>query len=230
MAAITGRGTSRNGLDPREYTLALTAFTAGSVDVISFVRLGGVLGSAMTGNLAFLGLYAAFGRFGSAFGSLVALLGFMLGAAAGSHITRNLASRPAILRLLGIETVLLAGVALLWLLRSQRGGYLVDDTLILALSTAMGMQSICGKKINLSNIPTVVFTSTLTNIVIGLTEALAARRAPEADTKRQLVSLALYFTGALTAGLLIFHDIDLFIFLPLSAMILAFILHRMTVH
>ncbi|OYV29669.1 MAG: hypothetical protein B7Z81_07265, partial [Acidocella sp. 20-61-6] len=40
-----------------EYILGLTAFAAGSVDVISFVKLGGVFASAMTGNLAFLGLY-----------------------------------------------------------------------------------------------------------------------------------------------------------------------------
>ena len=226
MAAIRGRA-SGNGLDPREYILALTAFTAGSVDVISFVRLGGVLGSAMTGNLAFLGLYAAFGRFGSAFGSLIALLGFMLGAAAGNLTTRGLAARPAIGRLLGAETILLAGAAVLWLLRPQRSGYLAVDTLILTLSIAMGMQSICGKRINLSSIPTVVFTSTLTNIVIGLTESFAARRAPEADTKRQLVSLALYFIGALTAGLLIFHNIDLVIFLPPGAVILSLILLQM---
>ena len=42
-----------------ETILLLTAFAAGTVDVISFATLGGVFASAMTGNFALLAYYVA---------------------------------------------------------------------------------------------------------------------------------------------------------------------------
>ena len=155
-----------------EYVLLLTAFVAGSVDIISFAKLGGVFASAMTGNLAFLGLYTAAGRLYAAIGSLLALLGFIAGGAAGTLLTRDRQSHNAITILISAETILLLAATALWFAMPYRSRLTVDG-LILILSIAMGLQSICGKKINRSNIPTVVFTSTLTNIVIAVTDSLA---------------------------------------------------------
>lgn len=203
--------------DPREYVLVLTAFAAGSVDVIGYTKLGGIFASAMTGNVALLGLYIAEHSLYSAIGSFIALMGFVAGGAIGTLLTRETPNSGAIAILLSIETLLLAAAALLWFHATHRNGLLSTDVLILILSIAMGLQSICGKKINLSNIPTVVFTSTLTNIVIAVTDALSrGKTALPEDTKRQLASFFGYFAGAFLAGLLTFFDVKIIIFLPLA--------------
>ncbi len=212
---------SETGKIPRhlEYLLAFTAFAAGTVDIISFAKLGGIFASAMTGNLAFLGLYAARGAVTAAVGSFLALVGFVLGGAAGTLLARQCGRDAALRLLLGAEVALVALFLLLWFVLPHRLGGPGIDLLILLLSVAMGMQSIAGKKINLSNIPTVVFTSTLTNIVIGLTETLASGqfRLPK-DTGRQLVSFLSYFSGALVAGFFVFMGWQLLFALPLIAL------------
>jgi uncharacterized membrane protein YoaK (UPF0700 family) len=60
-----------------------------------------------------------------------------------------------------------------------------------------------------------VFTSTLTNLVIGISDALAETKfiLPK-DTKRQLTSFFLYFFGALIAGILAYLNAAILIFLP----------------
>jgi len=67
----------------------------------------------------------------------------------------------------------------------------------------------------------VVFTSTLTNLVIGLTDALAQEKFTlPTDTRRQATSLLLYFFGALIAGIFAYLNIPIFIFLPATAIFL----------
>jgi uncharacterized membrane protein YoaK (UPF0700 family) len=212
-----------------EYILALTACAAGAVDVISFVRLGGIFASAMTGNLAFLGIYLARLSFYSAIGSTIGLLGFVAGAAIGHRITRGKGREASLNILLGTEMVLLVTVVVLWFPTAHKNGSLAADLLIALLSISMGLQSIIGKKINLSNIPTVVFTSTLTNLVIGISDALAEPKfvLPK-DTKRQLTSFFLYFFGALVAGILAYLNLAPLILLP--ATIIAAALWIKTTH
>ncbi len=209
-----------------EFILILTAFAAGSVDIIGFAKLGGIFASAMTGNLALLGLYAATGSIFSALGSLIALLGFIIGASAGTLMTRDRLNQKAMTILLGAETVLLFAAALLWLTVSHRSGRLSADLLILILAIAMGLQGISGKKMNISSIPTIVFTSTLINIVISVTNVVSrGELALPDDTKRQMVSFCLYFAGAAVAGSLCFFDFSIVIFLPLAAVAASFALH-----
>jgi uncharacterized membrane protein YoaK (UPF0700 family) len=210
---------------PLERIIGLAAFAAGAVDIISFVKLGGVFASAMTGNLAFLGLYIARLSFYSAIGSALALLCFIVGTACGHILTRGAARDSALRVLLATETALLAAAALLWLPTHHANGSVSADILISLLSASMGFQSIVGKKINLSNIPTVVFTSTLTNLVIGLVETAAARKARlAADTRRQMKSLAQYFAGALCAGVLVFLNLQIVVFLPVLSVAAALVI------
>jgi uncharacterized membrane protein YoaK (UPF0700 family) len=208
-----------------EYVLGLTAFAAGAVDVISFVRLGGIFASAMTGNLAFLGIYLARLSFYSAIGSGIALFGFVIGSGLGNVLTRGRGRATALNVLLGGEFLLLAAFILVWFPVGHKNGSLAADVLISLLAVAMGLQSIVGKKINLSNIPTVVFTSTLTNLVIGLTDALAQEKfVLPTDTKRQATSFFLYFFGALVAGILAYLKIAVLVVLPAGAIFLCLLL------
>lgn len=209
-----------------EYVLGLTTFAAGTVDVISFTQLGFIFASAMTGNLALLGLYVGRGSIDSAIGSLLALVGFVIGASFGTLLTRDKLNQRAMTILLATETIFLLAVSLLWFFISHRNGGISADVLILLLSSSMGLQSILGKKINLSNIPTVVFTSTLTNIVIAITDIVASRKfLLPTDTKRQTWSFILYFLGALGAGILTIFKVEIYILLPLLAVGAAFAIH-----
>ncbi|MDE8349254.1 MAG: YoaK family protein [Acidocella sp.] len=209
-----------------EYILGLTAFAAGAVDVISFVKLGGVFASAMTGNLAFLALYLARGSLHAAIGSFIALVGFILGGVIGTLQTRGKTNHHALNILLVTETGLLVVIILLWLTTVHVVGTAITDFLILMLSVVMGLQSIVGKKVNLSNIPTVVFTSTLTNMVIAITDQLASGKFTlPTDTKRQSASFTLYFVGALCAGILATLNWQIIILLPCAAVTWAMVRH-----
>src|SRR5271169_5670005 len=95
-----------------ELILLLTAFAAGSVDIVSFATLGGVFASAMTGNLALLAYYVAHGDSQSAMGSVVALVGFALGCAIGVLRRRGYAQEQALSILIAAEAVLLLAFAL----------------------------------------------------------------------------------------------------------------------
>jgi uncharacterized membrane protein YoaK (UPF0700 family) len=203
-----------------EIILILTAFAAGSVDIISFAKLGGIFASAMTGNLALLGLYVARGSIFSAFGALIALIGFIAGVSTGTLLTRDRLNQKAITILLAAQTILLFAAAI------HRNGNLSADLLILILAIAMGLQAVAGKKINLSSIPTIVFTSTLTNIVISVTDLLARGKfSLSSDTKRQMASFCAYFAGAVMAGLLSFFDFSIVIVLPLAAVAICLGIH-----
>jgi uncharacterized membrane protein YoaK (UPF0700 family) len=201
-----------------ERVLGATAFAAGAVDVITFAKLGGILASAMTGNLAFMGYYLGRFSFASALGSAIALLGFVMGGSVGTLLGRGRGRDAALRLLLAAEVVLLAGAVALWLATAHGVESASRYGVITLLAVSMGLQSIVGKRVNLSNIPTVVFTSTLTNMVIALTEMAASGRfRVPADTRRQTVSFLLYFVGALAAGFAVHFHALVLIFLPLLA-------------
>ena len=116
------------------------------------------------------------------------------------------------------EDLLLAGAVVFWFSSQHHNGSFSADAIILLLAFCMGMQGIVGKRVNLSNIPTVVFTSTLTNIVIALTDMLASGvYAVPKDTKRQCASFMMYFLGALSAGFAVHFQAGILIFLPVLA-------------
>jgi uncharacterized membrane protein YoaK (UPF0700 family) len=213
-----------------ELILVCTAFAAGSMDLIAYAKLGGVLVSAMTGNLVFLGYYISHFSFASALGSVLALIGYVLGTAAGVLLTRKLGQHPALRLLLTVQVLLLVAALVIWPSVSHHTGTPGLNGVIMLASMAMGMQSIVGKRVNLSNIPTIVFTSTLTNMVIGLTEMLVTGKfIVPTDTKRQAASFFMYWFGALVTGYAVFFALPFFMFIPLAAVLLALLselLHR----
>jgi uncharacterized membrane protein YoaK (UPF0700 family) len=203
---------------PLEFVLGLTSFAAGSVDVMSFAKLGGALASAMTGNVALLGLYIGRGSARAAMSSMVALVAFVLGAALGAWVVRERAQHGALRLLLAAELVLLGAAAGLWLGAGRPGGGAAGNGVTALLAMAMGLQIIAGRQLNLAGIPTVVFTSTLTNIVTGIIDTLGRRTwRMSPDIWRQCAALALYFGGALAAGICVYARAQLTIFLPFAA-------------
>ncbi len=195
---------TRSGLVVDILAVALT-LVAGATDVLSFMRLGQVFTSVMTGNLVLLGL-AIGTRDGSLMAhTIVALAGYAVGTAGGSWI----ATRPsraggylwprAVTVALGIELVLFATVTLGWeaVGSDPRGG--AQLLLLLIAAVAMGVQASAVREIRVEGLSTTYFTSTVTEVVTGI---VIAGRSFDARSLIQLVGLA---AGAGCGALVLVH-------------------------
>jgi len=169
-----------------DLTLALLAFASGATDVLSFLALSGVFTSAMTGNTALLGLAVGQGQSSAAVRSFAALAGFLMGVAAGT-LPRDIGSRrSALFRILALEALCLGLFTALWGIWPDLDNGSTIYVLILLSAAGMGIQSVAARRINLPGIPTVVFTSTLTSIVMAATKAVLRRAMFPFEALRQI--------------------------------------------
>jgi uncharacterized membrane protein YoaK (UPF0700 family) len=192
-----------NGRRPaaaRDYRVVLLTITSGAVNAVSFLALGKVFSSVITGNLVLLGVAATTH---SAPEALHAGLG-IAGYAAGILVAAPLAARrseqvgawPAsVTATLAAEFVVLAGFCIGWELSggSPRDGGQV--ALLIAAAAAMGMQSAAVR--HLGQMSSTYLTSTL----LGVLADLATRTRPE-GLGRSLGALAAVVVGALAGGIL----------------------------
>ena len=202
--------------------LVLTVFTAGLVDVLSFAKLGAIFTSAMTGNLALLGFYAATGAVHSAIKSLSALVGFIVGCAVGMIQSRHATDRVAVRRILALETltIVVCAIGSLQPSLSARSDFMQVEILLLAF--AMGLQSIVGARLKQTN---VVFTTTLIKIVsaaIGSTR----EQSSAGERQRDTAVVIAYLIGALTAGATIATHFTAALVIPVLAIGTAFVYAR----
>jgi uncharacterized membrane protein YoaK (UPF0700 family) len=206
-----------------EWILFCTAFAAGAVDIIGFANLGGVFASAMTGNFALLAYHVARGNTLSAIGSVTALAGFVMGCVIGFSVRRGRPERLTINLLLGTETGLLllfAGSVLWGLHAAAVPGIRLQ---IVVLAVAMGLQAVVGQMTSHS---TIVFTTTLTRLVGGITDAIATADATALrEVRVQIALVASYLLGALLAGVLAVHKMNAVVYLPLVGVAMAFAAH-----
>lgn len=207
-----------------EWMLLLTAFAAGTVDIISFATLGGVFASAMTGNFALLAYYVAQSDAQSAMGSVVALSGFALGCALGVLQRRGRAQEQALSLLLANEAGLLLFFALYAIWTPHVAHAPSDHLQILLLAVAMGLQAVIGQTINLT---TIVFTTTLTKLVGTIADSIANGDVSGLkDVKIQSAVVVAYLFGALLSGALIVRKAEEVVLLPFIGVALAFVMHR----
>jgi uncharacterized membrane protein YoaK (UPF0700 family) len=207
-----------------ESMLLLTAFAAGTVDIISFATLGGVFASAMTGNFALLAYYVAQSDSQSAMGSVVALLGFALGCALGVLQRRGRAHEQVLNVLIASEAGLLLFFALYALWTPHTAHAPSDHLQILLLAVAMGLQSVVGQTISLT---TIVFTTTITKLVATIADSIANGDVSGLkDVKIQSSVVVSYLFGALLSGALIVRKVEEVVLLPFIAVALAFVMHR----
>jgi uncharacterized membrane protein YoaK (UPF0700 family) len=213
-------------LSPVEGMLLLTAFAAGTVDIISFATLGGVFASAMTGNFALLAYYVAQGESQAAMGSVVALIGFAAGCAIGVLLRRGRGQKQGINFLIMGEGGLLLFFALYALWTPHAAHAPSDHLQILLLAIAMGLQAVVGQTISLT---TIVFTTTLTNLVGAVADSIANGDVSMLkDVKIQSAVVVSYLFGALLSGALIVHKVDEVVLLPFIGVALAFAMHRLS--
>jgi uncharacterized membrane protein YoaK (UPF0700 family) len=175
--------------------------------VLSFLELGNLFTSAMTGNTALLAVAIGGGQLLATSRALTALVGFGLGVALATAIEAVWPVPPdprrGLSRLLLVELFFLVGCAALWSASPKPilGGDLYTVILLSALS--MGIQAVGARIINASGINTIVFTSVLVRIVTSSMNALArpaSGSAPLASIAPHLRAFAAYGCGALLAG------------------------------
>jgi uncharacterized membrane protein YoaK (UPF0700 family) len=202
--------------------LVLTVFTAGLVDVISFAKLGAIFTSAMTGNLALLGFYAATGAVHSAIKSLSALAGFIVGCAVGTIQSRHATDRAAVRRILCLETltIVVCAIGSMQSSLSVRSDFMQVEILLLAF--AMGLQSIVGARLKQTN---VVFTTTLIKIVSAVIGSVR-EQSSAGERQRDTAVVIAYLIGALTAGATIATHFTAALVIPVLAIGTAFIYAR----
>jgi uncharacterized membrane protein YoaK (UPF0700 family) len=207
-----------------EWMLLLTAFAAGTVDIISFATLGGVFASAMTGNFALLAYYVAQSDSQAAMGSVVALVGFAIGCAAGVLLRRGREQARALDVLLAGEAALLLFFALYAIWTPHAAHAPSDHLQVLLLAVAMGVQSVIGQSISLT---TIVFTTTLTKLVGTIADSLANGEVSGLkDVKIQGAVVISYLFGALLSGALIVRKVEEVVILPFAALAISFAVHR----
>jgi uncharacterized membrane protein YoaK (UPF0700 family) len=220
--------TSNGNLARVEWILFSTAFAAGAVDIIGFTSLGGVFASAMTGNFALLAYHVAQGNWRSAIGSVIALIGFVTGCIIGFTVKRGRSARDTVNWLLGAETVLLllfAGYSL-WAMPLAAASATRLQIVILAL--AMGLQAVVGHRISQS---TIVFTTTLTRLIGGITDSIATRStAALREVRIQIALVAFYLLGALFAAILSVHRMAAGVFVPMVAVTVALVAQLWLTH
>lgn len=207
----------------RDTLVVLLTLTTGVVDATSFLALGKVFSSVITGNLVLLGMAAGTGGSALAARSGVALAGYSAGVALGAPIaTRRHAgaghqegAAPAggavpgagpgpgtgawpvgVTLTLVAELCVLAVFTLLWELAGGSPHDGLQLGLIGMLAAAMGMQSAAVRQ--LGRMSTTYLTSTLTGVIAGI-----ATRSRPASLPRSVGVLAAIVAGAAAGAIVV---------------------------
>lgn len=156
--------------------LGLTLVT-GLVDAISILALGRVFVANMTGNIVFIGLAVAHAPGFSLISSLLALLGFLVGAAVGGRLIGQYGKdRGKLFAVLCIsEFVFIIGALIIGLnlnldLSNPTIG-VGQYSLSILLAVMMGMQNAVVRKLAVPDMTTTVLTMTLTGIAADIRQS-----------------------------------------------------------
>jgi uncharacterized membrane protein YoaK (UPF0700 family) len=206
--------------------LALMALAAGGTDAMAFLKLGTVFTSAMTGNTVLLCIAIGQGKISAALQSFAALLSFIVGAMLAAMVGRRRAEHQGVplplMPLFILEIACLGGFVAVWFAfgHAREGA---TYALIALSALAMGVQGVAARQINVPQVNTIVFTTTIVSVVVSVTHALlrSPGRMPF-DTKRQIGILLVYAVGATLAGFSIHRDNGIYVWIPLVAVIAAF--------
>jgi uncharacterized membrane protein YoaK (UPF0700 family) len=192
-----------NGRRPaaaRDYRVVVLTITTGAVNAVSFLALGKVFSSIITGNLVLLGIAVTTHSSAEAIHASLAIAGYaagiLIGAPLAARRSPQVGAWPAsVTATLGAELVVLAGFCVGWELSDgspHDGGQLA---LLIVAAAAMGMQSAAVRR--LGHMSSTYLTSTLLAVLAGL----ATRTRPE-GLGRSLGALAAIVVGALAGGML----------------------------
>jgi uncharacterized membrane protein YoaK (UPF0700 family) len=204
----------------RDSLVVVLALTTGAMDAVTYLRLGKVFSSVITGNLALLGVAAGQPNPGLAVNGGLALAGYGAGVLIGGAIAGIPDSHQPVwprqvTAALATELLMLAVLCGGWLAAAGHpsgGGRLA---LLVVAAAAMGMQSTAVRR--LGQMSTTYLTSTLT----GLLHAMAVRSWPS-EWQRSTGVLAAFVVGAVLGAVAALESPSLVpaaVLIPLAAVV-----------
>ena len=181
--------------------LALT-FSTGVVDAVGYLGLDRVFTGNMTGNVVILGMGLVGADDLPVLGPLLALTGFMLGAALGGRVLASAGARWS-----HRMTVLFTTVSVVVLAVAATVTVVGDDlstapavSITTVLGAAMGIQAATARFIGAKDVTTVVVTSTITGLAAD--SALGSGRGA-GESRRRAAAILLILAGAATGAALL---------------------------
>lgn len=145
--------------------LALT-FGTGIIDAVGYLGLDRVFTGNMTGNVVILGMALVGADDLPVLGPVLALVGFLLGAALGGRVLRRAAGAwtGRTTALFGSVGALMLALAVLLLAAGEDLAEPVALAVTTLLGAAMGVQAAAARFIAVKDVTTVVVTSTITGL------------------------------------------------------------------
>jgi uncharacterized membrane protein YoaK (UPF0700 family) len=187
---------------PLPALLLLLTVATGVVDAVSILALGRVFIANMTGNIVFIGFALAGAPGFSLIASLLALAGFLLGAAAGGPVIRRF--RESRGRLLAVvtttELLLLAGAVVIAAVSDEPFAATSRDLIVLVAATALGLQNAAARELGVPDATTTVLTMTLTGFAADLWQRNGQ------VLQRRLLAVGAMLLGALAGAALVLRE------------------------
>jgi uncharacterized membrane protein YoaK (UPF0700 family) len=184
--------------------LALT-FSTGVIDAVGYLGLDRVFTANMTGNVVILGMALVGADDLPVLGPLLALVGFMAGAALGGRLLRS--AEPGWTRrttvLIGIVAGVMIATSILLFVLDHDLAEPVAVSITTVLGAAMGVQAATARFIGVKDVTTVVVTSTITGLAADSWLGSGRRSG---DSPRRVAAVVLILAGAAVgAALLKWH-------------------------
>ena len=216
--------------------LVLLACVAGSIDVMSYYRLGNVFTANMTGNTVLLGLSIGQGNIASSLHRVAALAGFFSGALIGAYIVENTKKGWSnyITVSISIETTIVFILVYVWFFEGKVIGDFALYVSIILAGLAMGIQSATIRHLNIPGIITTFLTGTITSIGMSMVKgikngfkkkvesanpAVPSPKTLEQRIKLQVIVFIAYAGTVVFTGWMEFHSPKFLPFLPLILII-----------
>jgi uncharacterized membrane protein YoaK (UPF0700 family) len=207
-AASTAKLPSRSDPPERSFLVAsLLSMSGGFLDAFTWLLLGGVFANSQTGNVVFLGVYAALGKWNEAAYHLFPIAGFLLGAWVATRIRAPMAC-------LAGEIVLLAAVM------AFLPYGLPETAAIIGLSIGVALQTVSFRHVERWNYLSVTVTG---NMLRGIEQLSLMPDPAAARGERIMLTLCLMFLlGAAAGGWMTMHLKALGLAAPIFVQISAF--------
>lgn len=186
---------------PLPAILLLLTFGTGLIDAISILGLGRVFIANMTGNVVFIGFALAGAPGYSLWGSLVALVGFLVGASLGGvAISRFGSHRGKLLRnALVVQLVLFLAALVVSFAAGASVPIGVQLVIVAVGAIALGIQNAVVRHLAVPDMTTTVLTMTLTGIGSDL------RKRDLATASRRLIAILAMLIGAGIGAILVLN-------------------------
>jgi uncharacterized membrane protein YoaK (UPF0700 family) len=190
------------------WLMLLLTFGTGVVDAVGYLGLDRVFTGNMTGNVVILGMAIVGAEDLPVLGPLLALAGFMAGAAVGGRTLRRAAGTWSGLTtaLFGVVALVMLSLAVVLFAIGDEPSEPVAITTTTLLGAVMGLQAATARFIAVKDVTTVVVTSTITGLAADSVLGSGAAKQDGGGSARRLTAVLLVLGGAAVgAALLRWH-------------------------